>query len=327
MLRRAAMSARATQTTRKRRDADAPETPQPRRARRSSDDAETEAPTPERAFALNDPGARVRIATSGFTLSQRRYWESFDSLELNATFYRTPKPDIWASWATKRPRETTRYVVKVHKYFTHAKRLILDDAFRARWALWWGQHCKLLADSGCMLCLLWQLPPAMTASPANLARLRDTLLSPASPVAATGMRFAIEFRHSSWHCDAVYAELRQANWCLVTSEQNNAQGWAGDLASGITPPLAGGLPVLTCDWGAYIRFHGGLGQYLGRHGDEQMHAWAARVATLLHDPSRVVIAAFNNTDAEKPPSAVVDGLALGRELRALGLKDATTREP
>jgi uncharacterized protein YecE (DUF72 family) len=320
MLRRAAMSTRATQATGKRRAADAPETPQPRRTRRRDDDEE-EAPQP--AYALSGPGARVRIATSGFTLLQARYWKSFDTLELNATFYRTPKPEIWASWAAKRPRSSTQYVVKVHKYLTHSKRLILDDAFRARWALWWGDHCKLLADAGCLLCLLWQLPPAMTATPANRARLRDTLLSPAtSPVAAVGVRCAIEFRHSSWHCDEVYAELRNANWCLVTSIQNNAGGWAGDLASGITPPLESQLPVLTCDWGAYIRFHGQLGQYRGCHGDEQMRAWAARIAPLLRDQGRTVIAAFNNTDEDKPPSAVLDAMALGRELRALGLMDA-----
>ena len=170
----------------------------------------------------------------------------------------------------------------------------------------------------------------MTATPVNRARLRDTLLSPAtSPVAAVGVRCAIEFRHSSWHSDEVYAELRQANWCLVTSIQNNAEGWAGDLASGITPPLepqaeagAPQLPVLTSDWGAYIRFHGQLGQYRGCHGEEQMRAWAARIAPLLRDQGRTVVAAFNNTDEDKPPSAVLDGMALGRELRALGLMDA-----
>lgn len=335
------MSARASK-----RAGGAAEAPQPRRVRSRKADEEkakaekAEAPkaaaaegaAPERAFALSGPGARARIATSGFTLSQPRYWRAFDCLELNATFYRTPKPAVWAGWAAKRPRETTWYVVKAHQYFTHRKRLILDDAFRARWALWWQEHCSLLANAGCLLCLLFQLPPAMAAAPANRERLRDALLAPeTSPVASTGVRCAIEFRHSSWHCAEVYAQLRQAGWCLVTTVQNNDAGWAGDLASRVTPPLeaapsaAGGAhlrPVLTCDWGAYIRFHGQSGQYLGRHGDEQMQAWAERIAPLLHDQGRTVVAAFNNTDTEKPPSAVLDALALGRELRSHGLMDA-----
>jgi hypothetical protein len=141
--------------------------------------------------------------------------------------------------------------------------------------------------------------------------------------ATTPLRCAIEFRHASWHCAEVYAELRHANFCLVTTVQNNEQSWAGNLASGITPPLqietGGGphLPVLTCDWGCYIRFHGGRGQYSGRHGDEQMRAWAGRIAHLLRDQSRTVVVAFNNTDDEN--SAVKDGLALGRELHASGV--------
>jgi Mrp family chromosome partitioning ATPase len=53
-----------------------------------------------------------------------------------------------------------------------------------------------------------------------------------------------------------------------------------------------------------------------------MRAWAARIAPLLRDQGRTVVAAFNNTDEDKPPSAVLDAMALGRELRALGLMDA-----
>ena len=317
----AAMS--ANQVTGKRRAADAPETPRPRRARREDDKA------PERAFGLNGPGARVLIATSGFTLPQARYWQLFNCLELNSTFYRTPKPDIWRSWCTKRPRESTQYVVKALQFFTHRKRLICDDAFAARWSLWWGQHCSLLRDAHCLFCVLFQLPPGLTATPSNRTRLRDALLSPqTSPVAASGMRCAIEFRHASWHCTEVYEELRRANVCLVTTVQNNEQSWAGDLASGVTPPLqpqtGGGphLPVLTCDWGCYIRFHGRLGQYIGRHGDEQMHVWAGRIAHLLRNQNRTVVVAFNNTDDDTPPSAVQDGLALGRELRANGVLNA-----
>jgi uncharacterized protein YecE (DUF72 family) len=236
----------------------------------------------------------------------------------------------------KRPRASAGYVIKAHQYFTHRKRLRLDDAFRARWALWWGEHCALLGD--CCACLLWQLPPNFENSAENFARLRDALLSEdTSPVAATrraaggaaaSPRCAIEFRHASWHCEPVYAALRAADWCLVTTVQNNATRWAGDLASGATPALrasvtaegaAIALPVLTCEWGAYVRFHGGAGQYEGRHGDAAMREWAARVAALLRrDAQRTIFACFNNTDDAAPPSAVQDARALAAELRRLG---------
>ena len=262
----------------------------------------------------------MRIATSGFTLPQRRYWAAFDCLELNATFYRTPKPNIWRGWAAKAPRPSARYVVKAHQWFTHRKRLVLDAAFRARWALWWGERCALLGGS--LACLLWQLPPTFARTPENVARLHAALLSPdSSPVAVSGTRCALEFRHASWHVPATYAALRAAGWCLVTTVQQNASGWAGDLRTGVTPPLDArtGAPRLTCDWGAYVRFHGGAGQYLGRHGDTEMRAWAARIAALLRaDAGRTVFACFNNTDDAAPPSAVQDAAALAAELRRLG---------
>ncbi len=39
----------------------------------------------ERAFAERGDGARVRIATSGFTLPQKRYWALFNCLEARAS--------------------------------------------------------------------------------------------------------------------------------------------------------------------------------------------------------------------------------------------------
>jgi uncharacterized protein YecE (DUF72 family) len=369
----------------------------------NNDDDDGDAPPPQRAaFWTRGACARVRIATSGFTLPQRRYWALFDTLEaragaqrpmrartqkriatrahtrppharaarcisssastaqLNATFYRTPAPPIWAGWASKRPRpSSTCYVVKAHQYFTHRKRLRLDDALRARWAAWWGGgHAGALHAAGCLACLLWQLPPNFTNTPENFGRVRDALLSAAtSPVAATAaalaasatsappLRCAIEFRHSSWHRADVYAALRAANWCLVTTVQRNEpQGaggrrWAGDLTSGATPPLIPQqqdaqdaaslpllLPVLTCSWGAYVRFHGGAGQYTGRHGDAAMRGWAGTLRALLQasgggseSEQRRVFVAFNNTDDARPlPSAVADALALARELRRTG---------
>ena len=248
-------------------------------------------------------------------------------------------------------------MVKAHAYFTHRKRLRLEDgAVAERWRVWWGGHAAALHAAGALACLLWQLPPAFEndARGDNLRRLAAALLSPeTSPVAATQrelaaagerpLRCALEFRHASWQRDTVYAALRAAGWCLVTTVQRNEEPrWAGDLASGTTPPLAaparGGalqLPVLTCAWGAYVRFHGGQGQYLGRHGDEEMRVWAGRVQALLtargdggHDAAeaahedRSVFIAFNNTDDASPPSAVADALALARQLRARGVLTA-----
>ena len=58
---------------------------------------------------------------------------------------------------------------------------------------------------------------------------------------------------------------------------------------------------------------------MGRHGDAEMCAWAARIAALLRaNGSRSVFVALNNTDDDTPPSAVQDAAALAAELRRLG---------
>src|SRR5262249_57252282 len=84
------------------------------------------------------------------------YAQHFDTVELNATFYRLPRASAAERWAAGTPDDFT-FAVKVSRYVTHVQRL--RDA---------GTHLSLLLDrlealtgSRKLGPLLWQLPPTV----------------------------------------------------------------------------------------------------------------------------------------------------------------------
>ena len=50
------------------------------------------------------------------------YVQHFDTVELNVTFYRQPKPAVFEAWARRVPADF-RFAVKASRYLTHMKRL------------------------------------------------------------------------------------------------------------------------------------------------------------------------------------------------------------
>jgi len=65
----------------------------------------------------------VLFPASGTTASWLSvYAESFDTVEINATFYRSPRAEVVARWAASTP-ETFCFAVKASRYLTHVKRL------------------------------------------------------------------------------------------------------------------------------------------------------------------------------------------------------------
>ena len=53
---------------------------------------------------------------------------------------------------------------------------------------------------------------------------------------------------------------------------------AAPQAAPAAPPPS--LPLTTCGWGAYMRFHGSRGSYLGSYGPAELGRWAARAGAL-----------------------------------------------
>jgi uncharacterized protein YecE (DUF72 family) len=190
------------------------------------------------------------------------YARHFDTVEVNATFYRLPKVSTAAGWVERTPPGFV-LAVKASRYVTHVKRLnglgesvdILLDRIRP------------LVDSPKLGPILWQLPPDFTRDDDRLARALDEL-----PLA---LRHAFEFRHESWFVEDTYRLLRQHGVALVVADRAGAPGLRQE--------------ELTADF-AYVRLH--AGPHGGNYSHAELGAWKRRVEGYAR--SAEVFVYFNN---------------------------------
>jgi uncharacterized protein YecE (DUF72 family) len=191
------------------------------------------------------------------------YQQRFDTVELNATFYRLPTVEAVERWAAM-AQPGFVFAVKLGAFGSH--RMKLSDA-----ASWLPNHLDRVARLGEHLGpTLVQLPPRWKR---NVSRL-DEFLS----VAPATMRWAVEVREPSWLHDDVFDVLRRHRAALCIH----------DL-------LAAHPFELTADW-TYVRFHGpdALRQpYHGAYGRRRLATWSERLRAVL-DAGGDVYAYFNN---------------------------------
>ena len=170
-----------------------------------------------------------------------RYAEEFDTVEINASFYRIPLASTFEGWREKAP-SGFRYAVKVNRFITHMKKLLDCETEVDRFI----QLARLLGNK--LGPLLHQLPPSLHKDverlDAFLARLPKDLEQ------------VVEFRHKSWYEEDVLALLDRHGVGFVTH----------DLKGLKSPRWASGRT-------AYVRFHGAGGKYWGRYSDEALINW------------------------------------------------------
>jgi uncharacterized protein YecE (DUF72 family) len=207
------------------------------------------------------------IGTSGLSdMSWKRYMENrgkINSLEINSSFYRNYGKDTWKKWYDDTP-EGVSLSLKVWKKLTHEKRLSKIDK---EWGWFWEGPSELKEKLGVVL---FQFPPTFRNidtrgkgdNKTNLDRLKHL-----AKVLPTGVKFAFEFRDTSWYVPEVIRLLEKNNWCLVNIYANNKSKWIGDL------PLME-KPVLWPDYQTanfcYTRLHGSLGKFRGYYTREDL---------------------------------------------------------
>ena len=191
------------------------------------------------------------------------YTAEFDTVELNASFYRWPRDAAFTSWQRRLP-EGFRMSVKAPRALTHARKLWSPEYWVGRMAAGWDR----LYDKRGMLLL--QLPPFLERDDARL----DFVLA-ALP---WWLPAAVEFRHASWHCEEVYELLERRGATYV-------------VMSGA------GLPCVLRATGpaVYVRLHGPDHDrlYGGSYSDDDLHWWADRIRE-WRSQGRDVYAYFNN---------------------------------
>jgi uncharacterized protein YecE (DUF72 family) len=123
------------------------------------------------------------------------YARDFNSVEINATFYRLPSNSMVAGWYAKAP-EGFMYVAKAHKVITHNYKLKNSDEALGRFL---DTIIPLKEKLGA---ILFQLPPSLKR---DISLLQDFLrILPPLP------KSCFEFRHASWECDETYDALEQS---------------------------------------------------------------------------------------------------------------------
>ena len=150
------------------------------------------------------------------------YGERLPSVEINNTFYRSPKKEMVESWAAAVP-ENFRFSLKAPQKITHIKRL--SNA---------GDETDYFMNTartmgGKLGVVLFQCPPNFRK---DLTRLQVFLKALPADV-----RCAFEFRHETWFDDDVFSLLRETNCALCVADTDEE----------LKVPFVG-----TADWG-YMR--------------------------------------------------------------------------
>jgi uncharacterized protein YecE (DUF72 family) len=209
------------------------------------------------------------------------YAEAFDTVEINATFYRVPIATTFDGWREKAP-PGFRYAVKANRFMTHMKKLLDCEAPLDGFIALSRQLGPTLGP------ILYQLPPNLHK---NLERLEAFVEGLPSD-----LEHVVEFRHVSWYDEEVLALLDRHGIGFVTH----------DLVGLVSPRWASGRT-------AYVRFHGTGGKYWGRYSEGEMDEWAQWLVA-QRAAGRRCWAYFNN---DIHGHAIHDGRALKARIAEL----------
>jgi uncharacterized protein YecE (DUF72 family) len=236
------------------------------------------------------PAGKIHIGISGWRykgwrgifypekLPQRRELEfasrTFDTIELNGSFYSLQRPESFAQWDAETPQDFT-FSVKGSRYITHMLRLRDVEGPLANF------FAQGLLRFGAKLGpILWQLPPNFKFEPerlelffallpkthmqaAELARKHDVRLKSRSWFQVSRdatVRHAIEIRHDSFISEEFIRMLRRHGIALVVADTVE---WPllMDITSGFV----------------YCRLHGSQELYTSGYDADALDVWAQRI--------------------------------------------------
>jgi uncharacterized protein YecE (DUF72 family) len=205
---------------------------------------------------------KIRIGTSGWSYPHWKelfypqdcrqsqwlefYAEHFDTVELNATFYRLPKSKTFENWRLRTPDDFL-WAVKANKYVTHTKRLNEPyEPLKRFYEAASGLKEKLGP-------VLFQLPPSLSFDEETFRHFCQSLNPSVS--------HALEVRHPSWINDLLFAILEEHNIAFCIAD------------------TAGRYPyheTVTADF-VYIRLHGSEKLYASEYSEEELRVWAKKI--------------------------------------------------
>ncbi len=175
------------------------------------------------------------------------YAQRFDTVEVNATFYRLATRSSVERWVEQTPKGFC-FTVKASRYLTHVKRLVdIEQGLRRFY-----EPLTPLLHVERLGAVLWQLPETFHRDEQALSRLLEQL---------PDGRHAIELRHPSWFVEDVFEQLRARDVALVLGDH---------------PERRFQTQEATASW-RYIRLHYGRRGRRGNYSHTELEQWAQRL--------------------------------------------------
>jgi uncharacterized protein YecE (DUF72 family) len=190
------------------------------------------------------------------------YARRFPTVEINYSFYRLPTARMFAAWRAAVPAAFT-FAVKASRFITHIKRLRTSRGPVGRLLTRARPLRRRLGP------ILFQLPPTFACDEGRLAHFLRGLPS--------GHRYAVEFRHLSWHREPVYRLLRRHRVACCVSDGPDIP-----LRLVKTSPFV------------YVRLHGPEDVGAGRYSEAALRSWARDIRALSGTGTAYVY--FNNDE-------------------------------
>jgi uncharacterized protein YecE (DUF72 family) len=212
---------------------------------------------------------RGSIYEPGF--AQRRWLgriaERFNSVEVNTSFYRIPKPESVIAWQAATPPHFL-FALKLWRGITHYRKLSASAALTERFL---ETAETLLPERRAPL--LIQLPPSLGK---DVPRVLD-YIAEYRALARSAWEIAVEFRHASWIDDEVRTALARAGAAMCVHDMAGR----GDTSQPNDVPFV------------YVRRHGATARYSGDYAPEQIAADADAAVRWVREGRRVYVY-YNN---------------------------------
>lgn len=205
----------------------------------------------------------IHVGTSGWNYSHwqgvfyphelsPRKWLSFyatyfDTVEVNATFYGSPKEKTFRNWYKSTP-DNFIFAVKANRFITHVRRLrdVKEEIKR------FYQTVAPLEEK--LRVILFQLPPSL--------KFDQVLIEEFLSLLNSQYQTTIEVRNKTFNNPVFFSLLRDANVALCISD-----------TAGRYPSL---IEELTADF-FYIRLHGSRTLYRSCYTEEELKMWKEKI--------------------------------------------------
>ncbi|HEY0319778.1 MAG TPA: DUF72 domain-containing protein [Pyrinomonadaceae bacterium] len=213
------------------------------------------------------------------------YARSFETVEVDSTFYAIPSAQTISAWAKRTPEGFT-FSLKLPQEITHTR------ALRSGSVILLEEFCARVKALGARLgVVLIQMPPQFELTTENAHALREFL-----PHLPRDIRFSIEFRHTDWMRRRVADLLAKHNVALALVEGRWIERAEMELF----------IRKSTADF-AYIRWMGerDLVRFdtITRAQDKNLQAWHETITELRAHTSNVFAYFSNFYEGHAPASA------------------------